>query len=340
MNLVTKSILALFCIILQGGNGKARQLPNKAVGMYLPLADDNVDGYHDNSDWTPLLYPYQQQGANVLFFAFINPATMGVPLAFRKLCKQRGSGEEGSVPADTVIIFAIGGYVYSKHPDPWTWLTSKEAAEHMARVVGHWKQQYGVDGIDLDVEAGAGEHPEAGINLYYFIKKLRSIHPDFIITQPSFGYPQIPANNFIINNSWDVDGNYKELADTVGIMAYGEENGDDLESLDYIKNFAEATSQWAGFPITVNVPRPSIMVGCKGSAGGENITTLATESVRQDLLGIMVWYCSVQNGFLYGPDFDCSSSDESQLAYIAAMELFSQHNMLSLNAKKITQINL
>jgi len=311
-------------LLLQGGYSQARKLPRKAVGMYLPLADDNVNGYHDNSDWSPLLYPYQQQGANILFFSFINPATMGVPLAFRKLCQSRGSGEEGSVPADTLIIFAIGGYEYSQDPDPWTWLTSKEAAEDMARVVGHWKQQYGVDGIDLDVEAGAGEHPDTGINLYYFIKKLRSIHPDFIITQPSFGYPQIPASNFIINNSWDVNGNYKSVADSVGIMAYGEENDNELESLDYVKNFAEATSQWAGFPITVNVPRSNIMVGCKGSAGAENITTLATQSLDQDLLGIMVWYCSVQNGFLYGPDFDCSSSSESQLAYIAAMDMFNQ----------------
>ena len=117
--------------------------------------------------------------------------------------------------------------------------------------------------------------------MYYFIKKLKSIHPDFIITQPTFGYPkviilnikenfqnlQIAANNFIINNSWDVDGNYKDVTDTVGIMAYGEETGDEIEvreesdqsydsqygfqSLDYVKNYAEATSQWNGFPIRV-----------------------------------------------------------------------------------------
>ena len=31
---------------------------------------------------------------------------------------------------------------------------------------------------------------------------------------------QVPANNFIINNSWDVDGNSKNVADTVGLMVY------------------------------------------------------------------------------------------------------------------------
>ena len=40
---------------------------------------------------------------------------------------------------------------------------------------------------------------------------------------------KIAANNFIINNSWDVDGNYKDVSDTVGIMAYGENTGDELE---------------------------------------------------------------------------------------------------------------
>ena len=42
----------------------------------------------------------------------------------------------GAVPADTVIMFAIGGYAYSIKPNPWSWLTSKEAAEKMAEKVG------------------------------------------------------------------------------------------------------------------------------------------------------------------------------------------------------------
>ena len=64
-------------------------------------------------------------------------------------------------------------------PNPWAWLESKEAAEEMALQVSflslcgshtvagissfmdqvaHWKQ-YGADGIDLDLEAGAGDQP-------------------------------------------------------------------------------------------------------------------------------------------------------------------------------------
>ena len=39
----------------------------------------------DNYDWEPRLHPYQQIGSNVLFFTFINPATMEVPVAFKKL---------------------------------------------------------------------------------------------------------------------------------------------------------------------------------------------------------------------------------------------------------------
>ena len=87
-----------------------------------------------------------------------------------------------------------------------------------------------------------------------------------------------------------------------------------------MNNFAEATSQWEGFPITVgyffvslaqsaiqvNVPRTSILVGSKGSASAEDINTLAEGVMEQDLLGIMVWYCSVQNGFQYEVDWDCS----------------------------------
>ena len=41
--------------------------------------------HSDNYAWEPRLHPYQQLGANVLFFTFINPATMDVPVAFKKL---------------------------------------------------------------------------------------------------------------------------------------------------------------------------------------------------------------------------------------------------------------
>jgi len=86
--------------------------PSRAIGLYVILADDTEDGYHSDNDWEPKLYEYQQTGANVLFFTFINPETMVVPLAFQKLSATRGSGAEGAVPQDTKIIYAIGGYAY------------------------------------------------------------------------------------------------------------------------------------------------------------------------------------------------------------------------------------
>jgi hypothetical protein len=58
-----------------------------------------------------------------------------VPPAYQKLAASRGTGLPGAVPADTVIMFAIGGYAYSIKPNPWHWLTSKEAAEKMAEKV-------------------------------------------------------------------------------------------------------------------------------------------------------------------------------------------------------------
>jgi len=313
MNLQQIFFLALLPLLAKGG----QRLPEKMLGMYVNLADNWLPEYADESDWTPQLYPYQQTGANVLFFTFIDPRKMVVPLAFRKLAKSRGHDTDGAVPSNTTIIFAIGGYEYSLNPNPWTWLESREAAEEMALQVAHWKQ-YGADGIDLDLETGAGDQPAAGVNMFFFIEKLRSYVPDFIITQPTFGYPQIPANNFVINNSWDVDGKSKNVADTVGLMVY-----EGAGSLDYVKNYAEATSQWEGFPIRVNVPRSSILVGSRGSASAEDINTLAEGVVEQDLLGIMVWYCSVQNGFQYEADWDCSESEESQEALQSALTSIS-----------------
>ena len=47
--------------------------------------DPHFSFHSDNYAWEPRLHPYQQLGANVLFFTFINPATMDVPVAFKKL---------------------------------------------------------------------------------------------------------------------------------------------------------------------------------------------------------------------------------------------------------------
>ena len=41
--------------------------------------------FETDADWEPRLYPYQQEGANVLFFTFINPENMKVPESFKKL---------------------------------------------------------------------------------------------------------------------------------------------------------------------------------------------------------------------------------------------------------------
>ena len=54
------------------------------------------------------------------------------------------------------IILRLGGYVYSIKENPWAWLTSKEAAETMAEEVAHWPRLYNCDGINLDLEDGAG----------------------------------------------------------------------------------------------------------------------------------------------------------------------------------------
>merc|ERR1711872_297106 len=96
--------------------GSKKPLPKKVLGMYILLADNTEDDFHDDADWEPLLYPYQQDGANVLFFTFIDPSTMEVPLAFQKLAATRGTDAEGAVPADKVV---------------------------------QWKDLYGIDGIDL-----------------------------------------------------------------------------------------------------------------------------------------------------------------------------------------------
>ena len=285
--------------------------PDKMLAFYIVLADNNEDGYQDTADWEPKLYDYQQTAANVLFFTFIDPSSMDVPKAFQKLSSSRGTGAEGAVPQHSLIIFAIGGYSYSLDPNPWEWLTTREKAVAMAERVASWPDTYNVDGIDLDIEAGAGDRGEAGINLSHFIRRLRELKPNFIVSQPTYGFPQIKAEIDTINAAWKVDGSKTDAwLDSIGLMVY-----EGTQSLNYVENYAHATDQWEGFPIHVNVPYPQIMVGCKGSAAETDILTLADESIRQNLLGPMVWFASVQNGLVYDASWDTSLHPEAQKGF-------------------------
>ncbi len=138
----------------------------------------------------------------------------------------------------------------------------------MAERVAKWPEEYGCDGIDLDLEDGAGDTPKAGPNMIHFIRRLRELVPNMIISQPTYGFPQVKAEIHVINESWK-NGQYQNLADAVGLMVYEGTN-----ALNYIKNYATATSQWSGFPIQVDVPKNTILLGAKGNFKAEIKSTL------------------------------------------------------------------
>ena len=293
-------------------------MPRYQLGIYVLLADHTEEGFENNATkWTPALYPWQQEAANVLYFTFIIPdEEMAVPMAYQKLAKTRGTNEEGAVPADTVILFAIGGYLNSLHPNPWPWLTTQEAAEKMAEKVAQWPDLYGCDGIDLDLEEGAGNPPEAGPNMIHFVRKLKELNPKMYVNQPVYGFPNVPAENDVVNESWDKEGNPTGMAQSIGIMAYS-----GTSSLNYVGNYANVKKPWENYPISVPVPMESILVGCKGKSTSTTITKLAHESVSRGLFGVMVWYSSVVNGFQYATAYDANTSQDAIDGYIQARKI-------------------
>merc|ERR1712183_283261 len=294
--------------------------PSKIMGLYVLLADDTETGFETKSDWEPKLFPWQQESSNVLFFTFIHPESMEVPRAYRKLAATRGTGAPGSVPANTVIMFAIGGYAYSIKPNPWHWLTSRAAAEEMAEKVAEWPELYGCDGIDLDLEEGAGSNKIAGPNMVHFVRKLKQLKPNMIVSQPTYGWPQVQAEMDVINASWDSDGKKKNIADSIGLMVYEGTN-----SLNYIKNY-DISKRWQGHPISAAVPNNAILLGAKGVTSSTAIQELARRCLADDLLGIMVWYASVENGFQYkhSDQWDATTKPDSINGYKAAMQMFRQ----------------
>jgi len=293
--------------------------PRKVLGLYILLADDDEDGFESNAQWDPQLYEWQQEASNVLFFTFIHPDTMSIPPSFQTLAATRGTGAPGAVPSSTIIMFAIGGYSYSIKPNPWHWLTSKEAAEEMAVKVAGWPEKYGCDGIDLDLEEGAGSNKIAGPNMIHFIRKLKQLNPTIIVSQPTYGYPQVQAEVDVINASWDSKGTSSNLADSIGLMVY-----EGTQALNYVKNYANGAGQWEGFPVTASAPKSVILLGAKGASSSSAIQKLAQTAVKDDLLGIMVWYASVKNGFDYAPVWDASTHNDAISGYKTAMQLFRQ----------------
>ena len=77
------------------------------------------------------------------------------------------------------------------------------------------------------------------------------------------------------------------------------------------------------FHCKVDVPTTQILVGAKGSSRRSDIMTLARESISQDLLGIMVWYCSVQNGLKYAETWDTTGREDSMAGFVEAMDYFN-----------------
>lgn len=190
----------------------------------------------------------------------------------------------------------------------------------MAEKVATWPDLYNCDGIDLDLEEGAGQQPQAGPNMVEFIRRLRELQPKMIISQPTYGYPQVPAETDVINASWDTEGNSKNMADSVGLMVY-----EGTQALNYVKNFAKGSEQWEGFPVKVNTPMNCILLGAKGASSSSTIVALANAAVEKDLLGVMVWYASVKNGFHYAVSWDASIVEDSVQGYKQAMKILQPY---------------
>merc|ERR1719247_3352097 len=115
-------------------------------------------------------------------------------------------------PAGTKVIASVGGEAYSDSAS-WPWLASVEAAEAMAAEVVGWKSKYGMDGIDLDIEGN-----QNGETALTFAKKVKELDPDFIVTQPVFGSPQVKEENYMVNQNYAKGA--KSSIDKIGIMVY------------------------------------------------------------------------------------------------------------------------
>lgn len=311
-----------------------KALASRNLGMYILLADDTTD-YTSTLDWQPQLYPYQLTGADILFLTFINPDLMpAVPPSFARLASTRGTTKEGAVPIGTTIMFAIGGQAYSDDPNPWAFLESKEAAESMAMEVAKWPGMYGCDGIDLDIETGAGQTANAEKYLPIFVAKVKELNPKMIVTQPVFGSPSnVPAANRVVEAAFNetiaptISPYSLGSIDRVGIMVYAGDSA--LAWVDGYVNGCTPTycSEWWCL-LAACVPSDKIFLGAMGGADTATIELLANDVVENDLGGVMVWYASVKDAstgaaaLVYDASWDASmtADDGTQAAWATALK--------------------
>jgi len=329
-------VFALLFISAGWGAVESAQMPIKSTGLYLLLAGDYLsERWHADKNWDPRLHQYQQTNIHVLYFAFINPGTMKVPLSFQSLAATRNTQTWGAVQPNQLILFSIGGAAYSKIVNPWHWLESREAAEAMANQVAYWPGWYGCDGIDIDLESGAGSTKKAGENMIHFVRQLTWMNPGMIINMAVARRPYVWGQMNIINQSWNADRSSNNLVQNIQIMRYKA-----AESLLFVPNYNQATTAPYG-PIVKwwnnkyrpymqsNVPKHSITVGCKGGEADEYVTELADAALSQGLSGIMSWYGSVINGYHFRDTSSDMSKDfnrATQLAFGKAKVKFDDYN--------------
>lgn len=294
------------------------------MGFYLLITDDSDNGYGSNTLWEPVIPDYMNSGANVLFLAFVNPSLMpALPAAMAHIGKNKLSSQK--------VIASIGGQAYSASAgaDMWPWLQSKEAAEAMAVEVAKWPTQYGMDGVDIDIEDGIGSSEATGPMVMAFVAKLRSVAPNMIITQPVYGYPGVKEENYVVNSAFAK--NATVAVDSIGIMAYS-----GVGSLSYVRNYANPPT-YSGAPITSLVPKSKILVGACGCASGGDLQALAEGVKSQGLGGIMVWYSSVNDkatgkpGIQYGGGSMDSSNKPNTADWAKALATMQGKSELAIH---------
>lgn len=297
-------------------------LPDPLRGVYILLADDDpqlkvIDRYGNtviadkNADWIPTFGSWIQQ-FNVCFFTFIN-RDCTVPKSFINIISNR----DNIFTKNTKLIYSFGGQKWSQNN--WDWLNTQQDAEKMAEQISNDPDYKNIDGIDFDLEPSVASQP----GIIYFIRKLRFLNPNWIITQPVFGssseFSERQGIAKTIAYTWplttDIGNQYNSerlntdsnLYDAISIMVY-----DGISSLEYIQNYSQPIcTQWY-CNIACAVPLNNIIVGLGGNASQDNINTIIERSNNQvsKIRGYMVWYAQADNGFNYGGVYNLKNNPD------------------------------
>ena len=260
-------------------------------------------------------------GFNTYWLSFLNPNTIftngqahAPSSAFTQFSLNRGT-QDGPKTTDKVI-YSIGGYSYSQGGYSWSMFDSVANAQTFAKAVVQWKENYKMDGFDLDWETSSLSDTQKEA-IFTFITTVKQLDPSLIITMEEAGYPQY-ATSLIIQYAL-AKGKIQTLINSVDAFNVMYYSADPSQNAMYWANndWEKDCTNWC--PLGTKIPSSKIILGVPGCCDQAPTSSIvknflcAKGNDGNSFAGFMIWYIGSDSTTKIEYQGSCSNSGGCQM---------------------------